>query len=84
MVPYLGGSYQTTTCHVPISLQAEQRNEIWLKERQKQKEEAQLARNEVRAKLEQDRREREDRNQTGMYISVCVPCSLQVDHKLVN
>lgn len=46
-------------------MQAEQRNKNWLKERQKQKEHAQLARDQVRAKLEQDRREREDKQRTA-------------------
>lgn len=47
--------------------QAEQQNKSWMAERQKQKEEAKLAREEVRAKLEQDRREREDRQRSGMH-----------------
>ena len=47
-------------------IQAEQRNKNWMAERQKQKEEARLAREEIRAKLEQDRREREDRQRSGM------------------
>lgn len=47
----------------------EQEKNNWLKERRKQKEDDRLARAEILAKLERDKRERLEQEQTGMKFS---------------